>query len=116
MSRLGERIAEKLFLTSAVLSVTVTVLIFGFMFVLGLPLIEGGHFFDLLKNPWSPSHGLYGIYPMLVGTVAMALLSVFFAFPVSLGCACLISVLEVRIFGRFLRRVVQVMRHCFSGT
>jgi phosphate transport system permease protein len=109
MSRPSERIAERLFLASAVLSVTITVLIFGFMFVLGLPLMKGGHFFALLTQPWSPSHGLYGIYPMLVGTMAMTSLSVFFAFPISLGCACLISVLEVKTFGRFLRRVVQVM-------
>jgi phosphate transport system permease protein len=109
MRQVGERIAEKLFLVSAALSVIVTVVIFAFMFVLGLPLIKGGCFFDLLSEPWSPSHGLYGIYPMMVGTMAMASLSVLFAFPISLGCACLISVLEVRIFGRFLRRVVQLM-------
>lgn len=109
MNKVCETIAEKLFLLSAVVSVSVTVLIFGFMFILGLPLIEGGHFFDLMTQPWSPYHGSYGIYPMIVGTLAIALLSVIFAFPLSLGCASLISVLGSRGFSRFLRRVVQVM-------
>ena len=109
MNKVCETIAEKLFLLSAVVSVSVTVLIFGFMFILGLPLIEGGHFFDLMTRPWAPYHGLYGIYPMIVGTLAIALLSVIFAFPLSLGCASLISVLGSRGFSRFFRRVVQIM-------
>lgn len=109
MNKACETIAEKLFLLSASVSVSVTVLIFGFMFVLGLPLIEGGHFFDLMTQPWAPYHDSYGIYPMIVGTLAIALLSVAFAFPLSLGCASLISVLGSRGFSRFFRRVVQIM-------
>lgn len=104
-----EKIAEKLFLLSAVVSVSLTIIIFGFMVFLGLPLIRGGHFFDLLAQPWAPGSGSYGIYPMIVGTLAIAGLSLIFACPLSLGCSALISVLGPALFSRFLRKVVQLM-------
>ncbi|MBW1741498.1 MAG: phosphate ABC transporter permease subunit PstC [Deltaproteobacteria bacterium] len=109
MIKVYETIAEKLFLLSAIVSVSITILIFGFMLILGLPLMKGGHFFDLLTQPWAPYHGSYGIYPMIVGTLTIAFLSVVMAFPLSLGCACLISALGSKRFSRFLRRVVQLM-------
>jgi phosphate transport system permease protein len=109
MNKIGETIWERLFLLCAIASVVVTVLIFGFMVVLGLPLFKGGQFFHLVTQPWAPSRHAYGIYPMIVGTVAIASLGVAIAFPVSLGCASLISVLAPRLFSQFLRRVVQLM-------
>lgn len=109
MTKIGETTSERLFFLCAIASVVVTVLIFGFMVVLGLPLFKGGHFFYLLTQPWAPSHHAYGIYPMIVGTVSIASLAVAIAFPISLGCASLISVLAPRLFSRFLRRVVQLM-------
>lgn len=104
-----ETIAEKLFLISAIVSVAITIFIFGFMLILGLPLIKEGYFFDLLTQPWKPYHGSYGIYPMIVGTLTISFLSLMFSFPLSLGCASLISVLGSKRFGRFLKKVVQLM-------
>ncbi|MEW6378278.1 MAG: phosphate ABC transporter permease subunit PstC [bacterium] len=109
MVTIREKIAEKLFLLSAVVSVSLTIIILGFMVFLGLPLIRGGHFFDLLAQPWEPASGSYGIYPMIAGTLTIAGLSLVFAFPLSLGCSALISVLGPAIFSRFLRKAVQLM-------
>ena len=109
MIKTHEKFIEKLFLLSAVISGSLAVLILGFMVVLGLPLLQGGLFFDLITRPWSPRQELYGIYPMIVGTLAIAFLSVLFAFPLSLGCASLISVLGPNSVSRYLKRVVQFM-------
>jgi len=109
MIKIHEKVVEKIFFLSAMVSVSITIIIFGFMFFLGLPIIKGGHFFDLLAQPWSPYRGSYGIYPMIVGTLTIAVLSLVFAFPLSLGCAGLISVLGPRVFSQFLRKVVQLM-------
>jgi phosphate transport system permease protein len=46
---------------------------------------------------------------MVLGTLGMAFLGVLFGFPLSLGCASLISVLGPRLVSRFLKRVVQLM-------
>ena len=85
-----ERILEIFFLSAAIISVSVTVFIFGFMFFLGLPLIEGGHFFRLLTQSWTPARGIYGIYPMIIGTLSIASLALLISIPLSFGCASLI--------------------------
>ena len=109
MIKIREKMIEKLLLLSVSVSVLLTILILGFMVILGLPLFEGGLFFDLLTKPWSPHQGLYGIYPMVLGTLAIAFLGVLFGFPLSLGCASLISVLGPKTVSSFLKRIVQLM-------
>lgn len=109
MKAYKELIAEKTFFFSAILSCSITLLILGFMVIMALPLIGGGHFAPLLLKPWAPLQGSYGIFPMIAGTVAISLLSIVFAFPLSLGCACLISVVGPRPFTRVLRRIIQLM-------
>jgi phosphate transport system permease protein len=101
--------AEKFFWVSAVLSLAVTVLIFGFMVILGLPLFKGGHFFEFFSKPWLPDHGIFGIYPMIVGTLSITLLSLVLAFPLSLGCSAFISVLGPKKLGQIVKKIVQLM-------
>ena len=45
------------------------------MVILGLPLIEEGHFFGIFAQPWRPDEGVYGIYPMIVGTLSISFLA-----------------------------------------
>jgi phosphate transport system permease protein len=85
-----EKITERILTVSALISAFITVLIFAFLLIFGLPLLQGGQWFCLLAQPWSPREGLYGIRPMLLGTVY-------------------ISVFAPRRFGGFLRKVVQLM-------
>lgn len=105
----GLRVVEKLFFLAALTGAGITVLIFGFMVVLGLPLMGGGRFFSLLFHPWQPDAGVYGIYPMIVGSLSIALLAIVFATPLSFGCAALTSVLDGGRFSRLLRRTVEFM-------
>jgi len=109
MMRVQERIAEKGFFLSAILSILITVTIFGFMAVLGFPLIQGGHAFVLLLKPWMPGNGSYGIYPMIVGTLTISFLGVAIVFPISLGCAAMVSVLGPRLLSLIIRKVVELM-------
>ncbi len=104
-----ERLAEKMLFAAAFFCVLLTVIIFGFMMLLGFPLIEGGHFFKILTRPWLPDQGVYGIYPMIIGTLSIAFLSMMFSLPMSLGCAAFIGVLGGGRFPLFLKRTVQFM-------
>lgn len=105
----GESATERILLVSAVVSASVTVLILGFMLVMALPLLRGGGLFSLLTQHWEPGKGLYGIYPLLVTTAGISSLSLLLAFPLSLGCACLIGLYGRRPPGTFLRRIAQLM-------
>jgi len=88
----GERIAQKIFFLAAVLSASVTVLLLAFMVILGLPLFQGVLIIQILTQGWFPGRQLFGIWPMIVGTLAIAGLAVAVAFPLSLGVSSLIAV------------------------
>ena len=109
MSGLREKLFERGFFLASVASGAATLLIFGFMLVLGLPLLRGGQFVDLLTGAWAPAAGAYGIFPMVAGTLAISLLSLVFAFPVSLGCAGFAAAIGPAWLTRPFRRLVQLM-------
>jgi len=97
------------FLAAALWSMFLVLLIFIFMIILGLPLFRGGHFFSLLAMPWIPGKGFHGIYPMIIGTSAISLLSLCFAFPLSLGVSAFISTIGPGGFGRLVKKAVIMM-------
>jgi len=108
VSELKERAAEKIFLLSAIISSSLTLLILGFMAFMAYPLLREG-LFRLLTESWAPQQGFYGIYPMIVGTAVISLLSLLFAFPLSLGCAFLISSIGPKSLSAVFRKMVQMM-------
>jgi phosphate transport system permease protein len=95
--------------TAALASAAVTLVIFGFMAVLGLPLLKGGRFLQVLLGSWSPVHHRYGIYPMIWGTLSIAGLGFALALPVSLGCAAFIRITAPKGAARVLHHLVQLM-------
>jgi len=102
-------IVERVLLLSTIISGSITVIIFGFMFYMAIPILKGGKIFRILTGSWSPGDGSYGILPMIVSTLAISFLSVVISFPVSIGCSSFIAVLGPRQLKRFLKKVVQVM-------
>jgi len=109
MSGSNESAAERILLFSAVVSASVTVLILGFMLIMALPLLRGGGLFSLLTESWAPRQGLYGIYPLLITTAGISALSLLMAFPLSLGCACLIRLGAPKPLAAAFHRTVQLM-------
>ena len=107
--KIGEQVSEKIFLLAATVSVVAAIAIFSFMLLLGLPIITAGHFIEVLTSPWAPDHGVYGILPMIVGTMAIATFSLILAFPLSLGCSILIAVLSAKRISRLVRKTVWFM-------
>jgi len=109
MRSMKETIAERAFLLSAIVSGSITLIIFGFMLFMALPLLSGGKILRILSGAWSPGNGSYGIFPMIVSTLAISLLSVAISFPVSIGCSGFIGVLGPKQLNRYLKKIVQVM-------
>ncbi|HBA54251.1 phosphate ABC transporter permease subunit PstC [Syntrophorhabdus aromaticivorans] len=109
MRSIKEMIVERALLLSTIISGSITVIIFGFMFYMAIPILKGGKIFRIITGSWSPGDGAYGILPMIVSTLAISFLSVVISFPVSIGCSSFIAVLGPRQLKRFLKNVVQVM-------
>jgi phosphate transport system permease protein len=109
MKRYRELIAERAFLLSALASSAITVAILAFMVFMGLPLLKQGGLYQLLFKPWAPFQGSFGIYPMIIGTGAISLLSLLFAFPLSLGCSFLIGSIAPQSVSKWFRRLIELM-------
>lgn len=109
MRKYRELVAEKTFLLSALASSAITIAILAFMVFMGLPLFKQGGLHQLLFKPWAPLQGSFGIYPMIMGTAAISLLSLLFAIPLSLGCSFLVGSIAPQPVSRGLRRLIELM-------
>lgn len=109
MTPIKEAIVERAFLLSTIISGSITLIIFGFMFFMALPLLRAGKIFQILAGSWSPENGAYGILPMIITTLAISLLSVVISFPMSIGSSAFINEIGPKRFNRYLKRIVQVM-------
>ncbi|MCK5096591.1 MAG: ABC transporter permease subunit [Desulfobacteraceae bacterium] len=104
-----EKISIIAFYGASILCAAITLLILGFMIVLSFPIFSEGLFFNMLTKPWSPDQGLFGLGPMIIGTICIALLSLIISFPVSLGCSFFVGILNPGGFGRHFKKIVELM-------
>lgn len=102
-------ITERSFAVAAFISAAVTVAIFIFMAVLGMPILMKGDLIQVMFGLWSPVDHQYGIRPMILGTILISTLALCVALPLSLGCAIFVQVTAPRGVGRLLRHLVQLM-------
>ncbi len=109
MKNLREQAAERAFLLSALTSCAITAGILVFMVFMGLPLLREGGFLALLLNSWEPYRGAFGVLPMVAGTLAISLLSLLVAFPLSIGCSFLAAGIAPKPLRAPLRRVIELM-------
>ena len=79
------------------------------MVFLGWPLIESGRFTALFSPEWNPLQLHYGILPMVVGSLRITLLALFFSLPMSISAACLAESLAPRPLRRLLLLAIRFM-------
>lgn len=83
-----ERIIEKVIMISAAVAVAAVALITIFIFSSGLPVLkEYGLLNFIMGTDWSPTGGLYGILPLIVGTLGVTLGALIIGIPTGIGCA-----------------------------
>ena len=90
--RLREDRIRKVLLTVAFSSVSILALIIIFVFREGLPVIlkiGPGEF--LLGQKWAPTKGIFGIFPMIVGTLEVTLGAILAGVPLSIMVALYLS-------------------------
>lgn len=70
MKNIKEKVMKLLFFLTALISIAAVILICIFLFASGIPAIkEIGVFKFLLGTSWKPANNLYGILPMIVGSL-----------------------------------------------
>ena len=88
MKNLKENGMRLLFLTAACISILCVLLICLFLFMNGLPAIgEIGPFNFLLGTEWKPGQDLYGIAPMILGSLYVTAGAILVGVPLGVLCA-----------------------------
>ena len=106
-----ETIAKGTFLFCAGASTVMTSSVFLFMIALGLPLFRERSFLSVWTGQWLPHEGLYGIGPMIAGTLWIAFLATTLSLPLSLGAAFVMTSLG----GPRLRKILNAMVRFMTG-
>lgn len=87
-----ERIWEIIFLFAATFSILAVLLICLFLFANGIPAMHKIGLFDFLFGlKWKPGNDLYGIFPMIVGSLYVTAGAIIFGVPVGLMTAIFLS-------------------------
>ena len=110
MSRTNEFLVEKGLLITAVTSIILIALIILFIFWEGLPALQSVGFFNFIFGMnWSPSDGQFGVFPMIIGTLAITGLSLLMAVPLGIFCAIFLAEIAPNSMRKILRPTIQTL-------
>ncbi len=90
--KVKEKIFEILFLFATVFSILAVLLICLFLFINGVPAVQKIGFFNFIfGKKWMPANDLYGIFPMIVGSLYVTAGAIIFGVPIGLMTAIFLS-------------------------
>ncbi|PKM79931.1 MAG: phosphate ABC transporter permease subunit PstC [Firmicutes bacterium HGW-Firmicutes-13] len=105
-----ERLVEKVLFLCAVSTILAVLIITFFVFYSGLPLIIRTGIRDFIFNSeWAPLRGVFGIFPMITGSIMVTLGALFIAVPLGLGGAIFLTEFAPKVITRFLRPAIQLL-------
>lgn len=107
-----EKIMEGVFLATALLSILVILLICLFLFVNGIPAMkEIGLFSFLSGTTWRPSNDIYGILPMILGSIYITAGALVVGVPIGVLTAVFLS----HFAPPSIYRILSPMVHLLAG-
>lgn len=110
ISNLKEQSAKIMFLLAAGFSILAVILICLFLFANGIPAMHKiGIFNFLLGTKWKPGNNLFGIFPMIVGSLYVTALAVIFGVPVGLLTAVFLSKFCPRNLHKIIKPAVDLL-------
>lgn len=111
MNRLVEEKIVKGFLFFTAIVAVFSVLLIGvFVFMEGLPVFFKYGIGDVLFGPvWNPSNQVYGIWPMIVGTVYVTLIAIMIGAPMGVGVAVYLVEIAHRKMARIIVPAVELL-------
>jgi phosphate transport system permease protein len=80
--------------------------ILGFLLYFSLPLINSGDFLQFFTLTWDATRGLYGLLPMILGTVYISVLATLLATFSSFSMAALIAYFLPKRYTKWLERIL----------
>lgn len=84
-------------------------LIFFFLLREGIPALTEVTAVDLLSTRWYPTEGLFGLLPLITGSLIVTLGAAMVAVPFGIGTAIFISEISPRWLREFLKPIVEIL-------
>lgn len=107
---LEESIVEKVLLLAAISSIVIILLIIGFIIDQGLPAIQQVGLLNFIFGmTWNPDYNIYGVFPMIVGSLGIMALALLMAVPLSILGAMFLAEVAPRSMRRILRPTIQTL-------
>lgn len=110
MKKVSENVMKVVFLLSASISIVAVVLICLFLFANGIPTIgKIGPLNFLLGTTWRPGNDLYGILPMILGSVYVTAGALLVGVPIGILCAVFLACYCPEKLYKFLKPAVDLL-------
>lgn len=110
MKKVSENVMKVVFLLSACISIVAVVLICLFLFANGIPTIgKIGPLNFLLGTTWRPGNDLYGILPMILGSVYVTAGALLVGVPIGILCAVFLACYCPEKLYKFLKPAVDLL-------
>ncbi|MGQ9557040.1 MAG: phosphate ABC transporter permease subunit PstC [Desulfurispora sp.] len=108
--KISEILIEKLLLFSATTAIMVVCLIFAFIFLEGLPVIQKyGIWHFITGKHWYPEQGIFGILPMIIGSFVVTFMALAIGIPLGVGCAIFLAELAPPWLARLVRPGIELL-------
>jgi len=110
MLKYKEWIIGKSLLATAMISIVIIGFIIWTVFSVGVPLIaEVGVFEFLFGMLWRPEREIFGIFPMMIGTLLVTLLSMLISVPLGILTAIFLAEVAPEIIRNILRPAIELL-------
>lgn len=107
---INEFFIEKGLFITAIFSILVIFTILAFIVSEAIPAFQSYGFFHFLTgNTWAPNEGQFGVFPMIIGSIFVTLLSLVIAVPLSLLCAIFMEEIAPDKIKLLLKPVIQTL-------
>jgi len=106
---IGERVIEWLIRLSGVSAIALVILIFGFLMREGIPALKDVPLAALLGSRWYPITGLYGLAPLIFGSLLVTLLAILIAVPIGLTTAIYLGEMAPPLLRHILKPMVEIL-------
>lgn len=105
-----EKFIEKLILICAVTATISVALITWFIFKSGLPILaDYGVLNFIFGTTWSPTNGVYGIFPLIAGTLSVTLGALAIGIPTGLACAVFLAEILPKRWARLFKSAIELL-------
>lgn len=110
MRNFKETMMHVVFLLTACISILAVILICLFLFANGIPAMSEIGFLDFLcGTKWKPGQGLYGIFPMIIGSIYVTGGAIVVGVPIGLLCAIFLARFCPRRLYKVLKPAVDLL-------